>query len=206
MPVSFTAAEIAQKYDSLAAYYDRVELAAEFFLLSRLRRACFRRATGDVLEVAVGTGGNLKFYRAGCRITAIDVSQGMLEQARRHAEKLKLKVDFQLMDATALRFPDNSFDTVTSSLSTCTFPDPIVVLREMARVCRDDGHILLLENGRSSVKLFGWLQDRLADWHARRVACHWNRDPAGMVLQARLRLLSDQAHLFGVVHMIEAAP
>ena len=124
MPVSFTAAEIAQKYDSIAPYYDRVELAAEILLLNRLRRACFRRATSDVLEVAVGTGGNLKFYRAGCRITAIDVSQGMVEQARRRAKKLGISVDCQLMDATALRFPDNSFDTVTSSLSTCTFPDP----------------------------------------------------------------------------------
>jgi ubiquinone/menaquinone biosynthesis C-methylase UbiE len=206
MPVNFTAAEIAQKYDSIASCYDRVELIAELLLLNRLRRGCFERATGDVLEVAVGTGRNLKFYRAACKLTAIDISQEMVELARRRAEQLKRTVDFELMDAEALHFPDNRFDTVTSSLSTCTFPDPIAVLREMRRVCRDSGRILLLEHGRSNVEIFGRLQDRLADWYARGLACHWNRDPRQMVLQAGLRLMSDRTYFFGVVHVIEAAP
>jgi ubiquinone/menaquinone biosynthesis C-methylase UbiE len=206
MPVNFTAAEIAQKYDSIASSYDRVELAAEFLLLNRLRRACFGRASGTVLEVAVGTGRNLRFYPADCQLTAIDVSQGMVDIARRHAARLERTVDFQLMDAAALRFPDNHFDTVTSSLSTCTFPDPIVALREMGRVCKADGRILLLEHGRSSVSVIGRLQDRLADWHARQVACHWNRDPRQLVLQSALRLVSDRPSFFGVVHVIEAAP
>src|SRR6185437_10074371 len=147
MPVNFTAAEIAQKYDSIAVRYDRVERVAEFLLLQRLRRSLFERATGDVLEVAVGTGRNLQFYPPTCRLTAIDVSPGMVAIARRRAAELQRRVDFQLMDPTSLHFPDNRFDTVTSSLSTCTFPDPIAVLREMARVCRDDGRILLLEHG-----------------------------------------------------------
>jgi len=206
MPVEFTAAEIAQKYDSIAFCYDRVERGAEFLLLNRLRREWFGRASGAVLEVAVGTGRNLKFYPAACQVTAIDVSQGMVDIARRHAAQLKRPVDFQLMDASALNFPDNHFDTVTSSLSTCTFPDPIVALREMGRVCKDDGRILLLEHGRSSVRVMGRLQDRLADWHARQVACHWNRDPRQLVLQAGLRLVSDRTSVFGVVHVIEAAP
>jgi len=206
MPVEFTAAEIAQKYDSIAFCYDRVERGAEFLLLNRLRREWFGRASGAVLEVAVGTGRNLKFYPAACQVTAIDVSQGMVDIARRHAAQLKRPVDFQLMDASALNFPDNHFDTVTSSLSTCTFPDPILALREMGRVCKDDGRILLLEHGRSSVRVMGRLQDRLADWHARQVACHWNRDPRQLVLQAGLRLVSDRTSVFGVVHVIEAAP
>jgi ubiquinone/menaquinone biosynthesis C-methylase UbiE len=206
MPVKFSAAEIARKYDSIAVRYDRAERIAEGLLFNRLRRGIFSRARGDVLEVAAGTGRNLEFYPPGCHVTAVDLSQGMLDIARRRANELGRAVDFQLMDGAALDFPDARFDTVTSSLSTCTFPDPLAVLREMRRVCKPDGRILLLEHGRSRVRLFGWLQDRLADRQARAFGCHWNREPRRLVEQAGLRPMSDRTHLFGVVHVIEAAP
>lgn len=206
MPVTFSAAEIARKYDSIAVRYDRAERIAERLLFGRLRRDIFSRARGDVLEVAAGTGRNLEFYPRGCHVTAIDVSQGMLDIARQRANELGLAVDFHLMDGAALDFPDDRFDTVTSSLSTCTFPDPLAVLREMRRVCKPDGRIQLLEHGRSSVRLFGWLQDRLADRQARAFGCHWNREPRQLVERASLRLVSDRTSLFGVVHVVETGP
>jgi ubiquinone/menaquinone biosynthesis C-methylase UbiE len=206
MPVTFSSAEIARKYDSIAVRYDRAERIAERLLFDRLRRDLFGRARGDVLEVAAGTGRNLGYYPRDCRLTAIDISQGMLDIARRRANELGLAVDVHLMDGAALDFPDDRFDTVTSSLSTCTFPDPLAVLREMRRVCQPDGRILLLEHGRSSVRPFGWLQDRLADRQARAFGCHWNREPRAMVEAVGLRLVSDRTHLFGVVHVVEARP
>lgn len=206
MPVNFSAAEIARKYDSIAVRYDRAERIAERLLFARLRRDIFSRARGDVLEVAAGTGRNLEFYPPNCHVTAIDISRGMLDIARRRANELGLTVDFQLMDGAALEFPDQRFDTVTSSLSTCTFPNPLAVLREMRRVCKPDGRILLLEHGRSSMRLFGWLQDRLADRQARAFGCHWNRESRQLIEQAGLRLVSDRTHLFGVVHVVEADP
>lgn len=206
MPVTFTSAEIARKYDSIAIRYDRAERLIEWLLLKRWRRTLFSRARGDVLEVAAGTGRNLEYYPRDCRLTAIDISQGMLDIARQRANELGRAVEFQLMDGVALTFPDDCFDTVTSSLSTCTFPDPLAVLREMRRVCKPEGCILLLEHGRSSVRLFGWLQNRLADWQVRALGCHWNREPRRMVEQAGLRLISDRTHVFGVVHVVEAEP
>ena len=206
MPVRYTATEIARKYDSIAVRYDRAEWIAERLLFKRLRRGIFSRARGDVLEVATGTGCNLEYYPPDCRITAIDISEGMLDIARQRANELGKAVDFRLMDGAALDFADDCFDTVTTSLSTCTFPDPLVVLREMRRVCKPDGRILLLEHGRSSVQLFGRLQDRLADRQARAFGCHWNREPQQLIEQAGLRLVSDRTHLFGVVHVVEATP
>lgn len=69
----------------------------------------------------------------------------MLSVARKRADRLNLDVTFRVMDAEALDFADDSFDTVVFSLSTCTFPDPIKALQEMARVCRPGGKVLLLE-------------------------------------------------------------
>lgn len=206
MPVHFTATEIGQKYDRIASCYDRAELIVELIAFNRLRRSWFAAARGDVLEVAAGTGRNLEFYDPDCRITAIDISQGMLDLARRRAERLNRQVDFQLMDAETLHFPDRTFDTVTSSLSTCTFPDPVAVLREMGRVCKADGRILLLEHGRSRFGLIGRLQDRLADRHARQFGCHWNREPHQLIAHAGLTLIRDRRRYAGVVHLIEATP
>lgn len=206
MPVQLTAAEIGQKYDSIAPWYDRLELIAELLVFRRLRRSWFRRASGDVLEIAVGTGRNLKYYPAACHITAIDVSDGMLRIAHQRAQAACRAVQFERMNAEALAFPDDSFDTVTSSLSTCTFPEPIVALNEMKRVCRPTGRILLFEHGRSSSGMAGRIQDRFADGHARRVGCHWNRETEQLIQDSGLTLVSDRRSMLGVLHLIEAAP
>ncbi len=116
MPVEFTPTEIGRKYDELAPLYDRFDVVAELSVFRRYRRSWFRRASGDVLEVAAGTGRNLQYYPPNCRITAIDVSDGMLRMARKRAQFLGLDVRIERMNAEELPFADNSFDTVTSSL------------------------------------------------------------------------------------------
>ncbi len=206
MPVEFTPAEIGHKYDELAPLYDRFDVLAELSVLRRYRRSWFRRASGDVLEVATGTGRNLQYYPPDCRITAIDMSDGMLRVARKRARSIGRDVRFQRMNAQELQFPANSFDTVTSSLSTCTFPDPVAALREMARVCRPAGKILLFEHGRSSSGFVGRIQDQFADRHARQVGCHWNREPHELVQQAGLRIVRHDRSMLGMLHLIEAVP
>jgi ubiquinone/menaquinone biosynthesis C-methylase UbiE len=130
----------------------------------------------------------------------------MLDIARQRAKKLGIDVSFLLMDAENLAFPDRSFDTVVDSLSLCTFPDPLIALKEMARVCRSEGRILLLEHGRSDSEWLGCWQDRRADKHAKQLCCHWNREPLDLVRQAGLKLISARRTFFGILHVIEAAP
>ena len=141
--------EISQKYDRFARWYDWVEGIPELLGVNRLRYRMLQRASGTVLEVAIGTGKNLPYYPRGCRIIGADASKEMLAIAQRRASRLWLDVSFSLADAEALPFSDATFDTVVSSLSTCTFPDPVAALQEMARVCRLEGKVLLLEHGRS---------------------------------------------------------
>jgi ubiquinone/menaquinone biosynthesis C-methylase UbiE len=198
--------ELREKYDRMARWYDWAVGLPEIIGVRKLRRALFGRARGKVLEVAAGTGKNLPFYPGGCDITAVDMSPAMLEIARARAKRLDLKVAFATMDAERLEFPDRSFDTVVSSLSTCTIPDPVAALREMARVCRTNGRILLLEHGRSSREWLARWQDRRAPRHAEMLGCQWNREPLDLVRQSGLRLISNRRIFFGVLHTIEAAP
>jgi ubiquinone/menaquinone biosynthesis C-methylase UbiE len=198
--------EIRRKYNKFARWYNLAEGIPELLGLRKLRRELLQRGSGKILEVAVGTGKNLRFYPTDRPIIAVDSSPNMLDIARQRAKKLGIDVSFLLMDAENLAFPDRSFDTVVDSLSLCTFPDPLIALKEMARVCRSEGRILLLEHGRSDSEWLGRWQDRRADKHAKQLCCHWNREPLDLVRQAGLKLISARRTFFGILHVIEAAP
>ncbi len=196
--------EILQKYEKMARWYDLREWIYEVLGMRRLRKRLLRRASGKVLEIAIGTGKNLSYYPKDCQITGIDISQAMLEIARQRAYRMGRRIALKVMDGEALDFPDRHFDTVVSTLTLCTFPDPVAALREMARVCRVEGRILLLEHGRSDREWLGRWQDRRADRHAEKLGCHWNRKPLDFVHQVELKLLSTRCTFFGAFHEIEA--
>lgn len=204
--MALTSREISEKYNRFARWYDWVEGVPEVLGVRRLRRRLLQRASGRVLEVAVGTGKNLSYYPEGCRIIGVDVSAKMLNIARHRAAKLLIDVSFLLADAEALPFRDKSFDTVVSSLTTCTFPNPVAALREMAHVCRTGGKILLLEHGRSDHEWLGRWQDRREDRHARQLGCHWNREPLKLAHEAGLMVVRAYRTFFGIFHVVEAEP
>ena len=160
--------EITENYNKKAFWYDILEKIPEFLGVNRIRKNLFRKASGDVLEVAAGTGNNLRHYPEDCKITLIDLSRSMLKIASQKARRQRLEVSIQEMDAESLEFPDDAFDTVVDSLSLCTLTQPVQALREMARVCKPKGRILLLEHGRSSREGLARWQDKKANKHAKR--------------------------------------
>ena len=101
----------------------------------------------EILEVGVGTGMSLPLYPRGCSVTAIDLSDEMLERARTRVTQYHLRnVRLFQMDATELKFPDNSFDIVYAPYFINCVPDPIAVTREMRRVCRPGGRLVFLNH------------------------------------------------------------
>lgn len=204
--VKLTSREVSEKYDRFARWYDWVEGVPDRLGVSRLRRQLLRRASGNVLEVAAGTGKNLAYYPPDCRIIALDLSAEMLKVARERAAKLSRHVMCLVADAENLPFRDSSFDTVVSSLSTCTFPDPVAALKEMARVCSMTGKVLVLEHGRSDRDRLGRWQDRYEDLFAKPFGCHWNREPLRLVRDAGLKLISAGRSFLGIFYRIEAEP
>jgi ubiquinone/menaquinone biosynthesis C-methylase UbiE len=195
-------------YDELAPSYDRrLWVDQHLFGVKRLRQQVMSLATGDVLEVACGTGLNFPYFGRITSLTAVDLSPEMLAVAEQTAQKAGLAVTLQVMDAEALTFANDRFDTVVSTLSTCTFPDPITALQEMGRVCKAEGRILLLEHGRSSLRPLAHYQDRQAQAHYEKAAgCRWNQEPTALVKAAGLRLISAKRTTFGIFYTIQAAP
>ncbi len=199
--------ELEGIYDRFArSYWLSSWLNDRLLGVPRRRRDLMARATGDVLDVACGTGENFRYLRGAASITAIDLSGEMLDRARRRAHELGMEVTLRRMPAESLDFPDGTFDTVVSALSTCTFPEPITALREMKRVASDQGRILLLEHGRSSRPRLARFQDKRADRHYAPAGCRWNQDPIELVRAAGLPVLAHRRSFFGVLHAVEAAP
>ena len=201
--------ELKSKYDEFAPSYGKSIFDAvtdNLFGLKRHRRRLMAKARGAVLDVACGTGENFPFFANAETIIAVDLSEGMLNLAQQRAVKLGRTIEFHIGNAESLDFPDDSFDTVTSALSTCTIPDPVKALQEMKRVCKPDGRILLLEHGRSSWGWVGRFQERRAPSFFEQNACRWDQEPMDNIRSAGLNVVSHRRAFTGVFHMIEATP
>ncbi|WP_255605299.1 class I SAM-dependent methyltransferase [Mycolicibacterium xanthum] len=111
------------------------------------------RATGEVLEVAVGTGLNLEAYPPSVTLTGIDWSDAMLDIARRRAAELGREVTLRQADAHKLPFDEASFDTVVCTFGLCAIPDHTKAIGEMVRVLRPGGKLILVDHIESSSRL-----------------------------------------------------
>ena len=115
------------------------------------------------LEVGIGTGLNLPLYPPTSRLIGIDLSQEMLDKAVERVQTLAMpNVTLKVMDATALDFADNEFDKALATYTISAVPDPIAVLREMCRVVKPGGVIVILNHFRSERKFAGRLEDLVA--------------------------------------------
>ena len=201
-----TSREIAARYDAFAHRYAALDRLEPVTGLRWLRRRHLAGARGDVLVIAAGTGMDLRALAHVTRPVLTDISPGMLAVAARRATTARRDVACLVMDAQALALRGGSFDTVVSTLSLCTFPDPVAALREMARVCRPDGRVLLLDHGLSHLPWLARYQRRRDPAHARRLGCHVNRDPVALTVTAGLRPVRVRRVLLGTHYLIEASP
>jgi len=173
-------------YASLAPLYDLIYGTALQHGRGRAMERLAPRAGESILEVGVGTGLSAVQYPRDCRVTAIDLSAAMLQRARgrmmRHGTN---HVRLCRMDATHLAFRAGEFDAVYAPYVLNVVPDPVAVAREMLRVCRPHGRIVLLNHfdhagTRNTVnRMAGWLAGLVSD-------VNWNLDLDRLLLDAGL--------------------
>jgi ubiquinone/menaquinone biosynthesis C-methylase UbiE len=187
----------SNSYDAQMRFWDRV-------LFKDSRTWTCSRAIGNILEVAVGTGLNLPYYPAEARITGIDFSPAMLEIARRRSSELDRTVELRDADAHALPFPDDSFDTVVCTFSLCAIPDEHRAIREMKRVLRPGGRLLLADHIGSRLWPL-WA----AQWLLERMTIplqgeHFLRRPLEVVQAEGFEVLEQERFGTGIVERIAA--
>ena len=199
--------KIRRKYNRISSYYDLMELPLEKIAFSRWRKKIFSFLEGDdILEVGVGTGKNFDFYPVGKPITAIDFSPGMLSGAKKRAESKGIKVNLLNMDVQDLQFGDQSFNTVLATFVFCSVPDPVRGLKEIKRVCKRDGRVILLEHVRPKGTLLGKSFDLLNSFTFRIMGVNINRDTVQNMRKAELKIVEDKNLFRDIVKLIIANP
>ena len=150
------------------------------------RKDLVKYSSGKVLEVGVGTGKNIKHYPVNVDLTAIDFSKGMISKAIKKYNN-KDNVSFLQADIQKTDFEDNTFDTVLASYVFCSVPDPVKGLKEVGRICKKGGRIVLLEHGRSENKIISFLMDLLNPLTVKVFGYNINRDTESNLLKAAFR-------------------
>ena len=192
-------------WDKQAGRYDKQIGWWERRLFGQDNRAwAAERATGDVLEVAIGTGLNIPLYDPDLKLTGIDLSPEMLDIARKRAADLDREADLREGDAHKLAFDDASFDTVVCTFSLCNIPDPHQAVTEMRRVLRPRGHLALVDHIRSSTKPIYWLQKAIEVASVRIDGDHMTRHPSQIVEQLGFDIVERDRFRRGIVERLVA--
>lgn len=176
------------RYQRIAPLYDGMEVLAER-RYQPWRTCLWSMVRGPkVLEIGVGTGKNMLYYPEGLDITAVDLTPGMLERARKRAVQLKIDVDLRLGDVQDLDFPDGMFDEVVETFVFCSVPDPLLGLEELARVVKPGGRVFMLEHVRAANPTMGFLMDALNPVVVRMTGANINRRTVEKVRRSDLQL------------------
>lgn len=193
-------------FDKGAKKWDESVRFDEFVAgIGRARRLLVQQAEGDVLEVAIGTGRNFSYYNSAKvkSITGVDFSRNMLQaadgkRAELHPITLRLKVG----STHKLDFEDCTFDTVVDTFGICSFEAPVEALRELRRVVKEDGQILLLEHGASDWEMVQGVLNRGLCRHVHSYGCYPNRNIAALVREAGLYIEKDERKHFGTTYVL----
>jgi ubiquinone/menaquinone biosynthesis C-methylase UbiE len=202
--------KIKKRYDRVASVYDSLEYLMEKGKMEDWRQNLWQKVNNKIdqknmtlLEAGVGTGKNIEYYPDGIEIYAIDFSPKMIQEAEIKAKKHNKNINLLEMDIQNLDFEDNYFDLIVTSCVFCSVPDPVKGLKELKRVLKKDGRIIMLEHMRSQKELLGKFMDwfnwvSLYTWGA-----NINRKTIDNIEKAGLKLVEVNDLMSDIVKEIE---
>lgn len=146
--------------------------------IPKQREKVVPQARGEVLEIGIGSGLNLAYYDKGkiTRLWGVDPSMELRRKAVERAQEAEIEVEFIGLTGESIPLEDQSVDTVVTTFTLCTIPDPVSALGEMYRVLRPGGELLFAEHGRAPDPKVRRLQDRINPiWKRFAGGCNLNR-------------------------------
>ncbi len=189
-------------WDFRARFYDVCE--ASDLRRGPSKKALFRDMRGRILFVGVGTGVDIPHFPSGRTIVGIDISEKMLIKARQRACAYPGRMVLLRADAQNLKFPDASFDTLATSCTMCSVPDPVRAFREFHRVLRSGGRLLMFEHVRSRNRILGLSLDMMTLW-TRLCGTEMNRDTLANARTAGFRITGVTSVFLDIILAIRAA-
>lgn len=192
---------MSKAWDRRALLYDLRE--GSDFRRGVHKRALFQRIRGRTLFIAIGTGIDIKHLPANQEIIGVDNSRVMIEKSRARAELFPGRVRLIQGDAGNLSFADDTFDTVATSCTMCSVPDPARAFAELHRVLKQDGQLLMFEHVRSGNPLLGIVLD-IMTLFTRRNGTQMNRDTLLAAKEGGFRILDVQPLFLDIILSVVA--
>ncbi|MFZ9298407.1 MAG: class I SAM-dependent methyltransferase [Hylemonella sp.] len=180
-----------------SSWYDRhvfprlMDFACGLPLVSRQRELVVPRASGRVLEIGIGTGLNLPFYDKSrvTQIVGLEPAQHLHRLAQERIAQSGMVVELVPISAQKIDLPDRSFDTVLTTYTLCSIPEPQAAMREIRRILKPDGQLLYCEHGQAPDASVRVWQDRLQPlWGPMAGGCHLGRDMEALIREAGFSL------------------
>jgi ubiquinone/menaquinone biosynthesis C-methylase UbiE len=173
--------------------------------MGRRRAALLTRASGQVLDLGIGTGESLKHLPAGVSaVLAIEPDPEMLRQAQRKLGEAPAPVLLVRAFGEALPVRDAVLDTAVASLVLCTVDDPHAAVSELHRVLRPGGRLLLMEHIRADEEVLATWQDRVQPvWSWVNGGCRPNRSTLRILEDAGFRLNELETYGFPVLPHVQ---
>lgn len=145
------------------------------------------QAQGEVLEIGIGTGLNLRYYDPAkvTRLIGVDPAAQMQTLAQQRSAYLEFPIEMVAVDVQGIHADDGRFDTIVMTFTLCSIGDPLPALREMRRVLRYDGRLLFCEHGLAPEPGVQRWQHRLTPWWKPLAGgCHLDRDIPALIREA----------------------
>ena len=164
-----------------------IDFACGMKSVSQQRMKVIPQARGRVLEIGLGTGLNLPFYDTGrvSELVGVEPSLTMHHLAMKRSRAAGIPVELVGIGAERLPLADHVFETVVSTYTLCTIPDPVLALRELRRVLAPGGRLLFSEHGRAPDESVRKWQTRIQPvWGKFSGGCHLGRDIPAILKEA----------------------
>jgi ubiquinone/menaquinone biosynthesis C-methylase UbiE len=196
--------ELKNMSKTFARLYDTFMSPLERRKFNQIRTELLKGATGNVLEMGSGTGVNFPFYKHAEKVTAIEPSKYMIDQSISKLEAATIPIKTVQASAEKLPFEDETFDTVVGTLVFCTIPHPELAIKEMKRVCKPEGKILLFVHVKMNHPVLAYLQDWLTPfWKKICDGCCLNSDTLYLVKAHGLKVINMKTFYKGLFIVLE---
>ena len=182
-----------KKYNRIARFYDLHSKFAEKLWFSEWRNQFILPLNGKILEAGIGTGKNMEYYNPKAEVIGIDFSEKMLQIAKEKLVKSgKRNITLRQMDAKNLKFKDNSFDYVVTSCVFCSVPNPMKGLKEIRRVLKPTGRLIMIEHVLSKNLLIALIEHTLNPITKYLMGVNINRNTKQNIIHSGMKIIEDK--------------